>query len=283
MIIKLDWFGCRPNASWETQIHQILQILTETKPISRASLRVEQDLTSPDPFHMTLMLSMPGPDVIAHGRGHSFQNALQQVTLGAQVKLSQQAVGRVRTKMAYTSAALSVALLIFSQATCLGNIQSVLAPKSSAFSDRQERHFMEHVAPSIWSMTLAGSIADTHVWPHGGRDRQARLGDFLCSSMSLLPQFEPADEKERRAWVLLGLSATVKYFEGSDLGHIAYTDSTGMIGENCYYYSDISDVRLIHRSNLSGSLRLKDDACDAIFSNWVKVTADHALCRELNY
>jgi hypothetical protein len=42
------------------------------------------------------MLSMPGPDVLAHGRGHSFQNALQQLTLGVREKLSAQVLGNVR-------------------------------------------------------------------------------------------------------------------------------------------------------------------------------------------
>lgn len=96
MITKLDWFGCSPNAAWETQIHQTLQMLAEIKLISRASLRVEEEETSAEPFHLTLMLSMPGPDVLAHGRGHSFQNALQQLTLGVREKLSAQVLGNVR-------------------------------------------------------------------------------------------------------------------------------------------------------------------------------------------
>jgi hypothetical protein len=96
VITKLDWFGCSPNAAWETQIHQTLQMLAEIKLISRASLRVEEEETSAEPFHLTLMLSMPGPDVLAHGRGHSFQNALQQLTLGVREKLSAQVLGNVR-------------------------------------------------------------------------------------------------------------------------------------------------------------------------------------------
>lgn len=100
MITKLDWFGCSPNAAWETQIHQTLQILAEIKPISRASMRVEEVETSAEPFHLTLMLSMPGPDVLAHGRGNSFQDALQQLTSVAWEELYEQPVGSVRPTMA---------------------------------------------------------------------------------------------------------------------------------------------------------------------------------------
>lgn len=90
MIVNLDWFGCSPSASWETQIHQTLRSLSEFKPISRASLRVEEDVSFEEPFHLTLMLSMPGPDVLLDGRGHSFQTVLYQITQEAQEKLSQQ-------------------------------------------------------------------------------------------------------------------------------------------------------------------------------------------------
>ena len=89
MITNIDWFGCAPNASWEKQIHQILQTLSEIKPISRARLRVEEEGKSTDPFHLTLMLSMPGPDVLAHGRGNSFQSALDQINSQAHKKLSE--------------------------------------------------------------------------------------------------------------------------------------------------------------------------------------------------
>ena len=87
MIIQLDWVGCSPNASWETQIHQTLQMLAEIKPIFRASLRIEEDAAHEEPFHLTLILSMPGPDVLVNGRGHSFQTALYQTTQKAQEDL----------------------------------------------------------------------------------------------------------------------------------------------------------------------------------------------------
>ena len=91
MIIILNWFGCSSNAAWETQIRHSLQSLSDIKPIPRARLRVEEDVSSNVPFHLTLMLSMPGPDVLVHARGHSFENALEQLISGASAKLSAQA------------------------------------------------------------------------------------------------------------------------------------------------------------------------------------------------
>jgi hypothetical protein len=79
MIIKLDWFGCEPKNLWENRIHQVLEKLTALKPITRASVRVEELRTSSPPFHLTLMLSMPGPDVLASGVGHTFDEALRKL------------------------------------------------------------------------------------------------------------------------------------------------------------------------------------------------------------
>jgi hypothetical protein len=88
MIIKIECVGFSPNPSLEDQVHQSLRVLSDIKPISRASLRVEDEGAGAEPFHLTLMLSMPGPDVLLHSRSHSFQDALQQLSLRAWAKLS---------------------------------------------------------------------------------------------------------------------------------------------------------------------------------------------------
>ena len=76
MIIRLDWFGCEPTGAKEQRIHQALETLQSVKPISRASVRVEEQASQSPPYHLTLMLTMPGPDVLAHGTGHTFEEAL---------------------------------------------------------------------------------------------------------------------------------------------------------------------------------------------------------------
>ena len=76
----------------------------------------------------------------------------------------------------------------------------------------------------------------------------------------------------KRAWVVLGLIAAVKYAEGSQLGHIAFTDADRLQGERCYYDLDIAPAREIHRDLLRGRLAL-DVAFDVIAARWEKVTA----------
>jgi hypothetical protein len=96
MLISLDWFGCTPNSTIEIQIHQILQGLSEVKAINRASLRIEQNATSPEPFHLTLMLSMPGPDVLASAQGTGLQETLFQLTASTRKKLAAQLAGNLQ-------------------------------------------------------------------------------------------------------------------------------------------------------------------------------------------
>jgi hypothetical protein len=76
MIVHLDWFGCDPRHSHETKIHQMLEKLGGIRPITRASLRIEEGLEGAPPFHLILMLSMPGPDVLVHSNGQTFEEAL---------------------------------------------------------------------------------------------------------------------------------------------------------------------------------------------------------------
>jgi len=76
MIIHLDWFGCDPRAQWESQIHQTLEQFATLKQISRAVVRVEQQREKTPRYHLSMMLSIPGPDVLARSAGHTFDEAL---------------------------------------------------------------------------------------------------------------------------------------------------------------------------------------------------------------
>ena len=102
MIIRLDWFGCEPTALREQLIHNTLETLQGIKPISRASLRVEEQPKESPSFHLTLMLTMPGPDVLAHGAGHTFDEALRKLeaaaskTLEGRAQKARQKNGAVR-------------------------------------------------------------------------------------------------------------------------------------------------------------------------------------------
>ena len=79
MIIQLDWFGCDPRAKWESQIHHTLEQFATLKPISRAVMRVEQIAEKSSHYHLTLILSIPGPDVLARSTGYTFDEALLKI------------------------------------------------------------------------------------------------------------------------------------------------------------------------------------------------------------
>lgn len=76
MIIQLDWFGCEPRTQWETQIHQTLEQFASLKTISRAVVRVEKQPEKTPRYQLSMMLSIPGPDVLARTAGHTFDEAL---------------------------------------------------------------------------------------------------------------------------------------------------------------------------------------------------------------
>lgn len=76
MIIQLDWFGCDPRSKWESQIRQTLEQFAALKTISRAVVRVEQQRDKTPRYHLSMMLSIPGPDVLAKSAGHTFDEAL---------------------------------------------------------------------------------------------------------------------------------------------------------------------------------------------------------------
>ncbi len=92
MIVHLDWFGCDPRHSHETKIHQMLEKLGSVRPITRASLRIEEGLEAAPPFHLILMLSMPGPDILVHSTGQTFEEALLKLETSAHKKFEVRAV-----------------------------------------------------------------------------------------------------------------------------------------------------------------------------------------------
>jgi hypothetical protein len=92
MIIHLDWFGCNPRSKWETEIHQTLENLATIKRVSRASVRVEEITEGGPRSHLTMMLTMPGPDVISHGIGHTFDEALLKLTATVRQMLTMRAM-----------------------------------------------------------------------------------------------------------------------------------------------------------------------------------------------
>lgn len=92
MIIQLDWFGCEPRTKWESLIHQTLEQFASLKPISRAQVRIEQLSQQTPPYHLSVMLSIPGPDVLARAAGHTFDEALLKLTASVRKTLTMRAM-----------------------------------------------------------------------------------------------------------------------------------------------------------------------------------------------
>ena len=92
MIIQLDWFGCEPRAKWESLIHQTLEQFATLKTISRAQVRIEQLSQQTPPYQLSVMLSVPGPDVLARSAGHTFDEALLKLTASVRKTLTMRAM-----------------------------------------------------------------------------------------------------------------------------------------------------------------------------------------------
>jgi hypothetical protein len=88
MIIQLDWYGCDPRTQWETQIHQTLEQLASLKTISRAVVRVERQPEKTPRYHLSMLLSIPGPDVLARSAGHTFDEALLKLRVSVHKTLA---------------------------------------------------------------------------------------------------------------------------------------------------------------------------------------------------
>lgn len=177
-------------------------------------------------------------------------------------------------------------------ATCLLPVLLVLGierlekpvppPSAGNLLSSNELLHLENIARRTEAMMNHFNLVPTRVWPHAVTDAKGRQGLFISS---LRPLFASTDERDvlaKRAWVVLGLIAAVKYAEGSQIGHIAFTDtdtdtdSDGFQEDRYYYDFDIAQARDIHRDLVSGRLAL-EEAFEIIASHWEKVTAEHDL------
>jgi hypothetical protein len=148
--------------------------------------------------------------------------------------------------------------------------------KAARALSRAELLPLEAIAQRTQSMMSVATFTPTRVWPHGVRDQQGRLGIFLSSERPILHDPTPAMVQAKEAWVVFGLIAAVKYSEGSQVGHVAFTDSSGETAERWYYDISMAEAREIHELLVRGILR-PENAFKLIESAWQKVTTDHVL------
>ena len=105
MIIRIDWFNCNALPKWDAKIHKMLEEIVELKPqISHASVRTEEIPDAGQRFHLVTMLRMPGPDIIAHGKGQTFEEAMLKMA----TKIRRTLTTRTSKALQFTGAACGV-------------------------------------------------------------------------------------------------------------------------------------------------------------------------------
>jgi hypothetical protein len=165
-----------------------------------------------------------------------------------------------------------------SSAKTQSSTASQSAPPAKSYAaralSRAELLPLEAIAKRVQSMMSVASFTPTRVWPHGVRDQQGRLGIFLSSKRFLFDDPTPAIVQAKEAWVVFGLVAAVKYSEGSQVGHVAFTDSNGETGERWYYDISMAEAREIHEMLIRGIVR-PENAYRLIEAAWQKITPHH--------
>jgi hypothetical protein len=160
------------------------------------------------------------------------------------------------------------------QPSVASQIEQPVESKAAQALSRTELLQLEDIARRAQSMMSVATFTSTRVWPHGVRDRQGRLGIFLSSQRTLFNKPTIDMVKAKEAWVVFGLLAAVKYSEGSQVGHVAFTDISGETGERWYYDISMDEARGIHELIVRGILR-PEDAFKLIEAAWQKVTPQH--------
>ncbi len=185
---------------------------------------------------------------------------------------------KLTTAVTLLSALMSAGNETFASANAQPSVASQSAQpfesKAAQALSRAELLPLEAIAGRAQSMMSVAKFTPTRVWPHGVRDRQGRLGIFLSSGRPLFNDPALSIVKAKEAWVVYGLVAAVKYSEGSQVGHVAFTDSSGETGERWYYDISMAEARKIHEMLISGILRL-ENAYSLIEAVWKKVTPQH--------
>ncbi len=178
----------------------------------------------------------------------------------------------------FASVSLLTALLVLSETAASSTPQTHQPPaqeETPQVLSLAELQPLETISKRVASMMSVISTVPTRIWPHGVRDHQGRQGIFLSSQRPLFNDSDPAVVQAKQAWVVYGLIASVKYSEGSQVGHIAFTDRNGETGERWYYDLCMTKAREIHSLLISGLVR-PQNAYRLIEGAWQKVTSEHA-------
>jgi ribosomal subunit interface protein len=79
MKLNLRFLGSQPNSAWRDQMEKQFNQLSSMASISTANVALEQRQERKPRFRVQALLAIPGPDIHAEAREHTFQAALRKV------------------------------------------------------------------------------------------------------------------------------------------------------------------------------------------------------------
>ncbi len=123
-----------------------------------------------------------------------------------------------------------------------------------------EMHILTGIAGRMHTMLTVADPIRTKVWAHGLRDERGRAGIFVACSHPFVAPDESESMSLGKSWVLLAVSAAVKYTEGSPVpvDYIAFTEPAGMSGNGWYYELDLRKARQIQRELVAREMTMAD-------------------------
>ncbi len=78
MITQFNWRGCNSRSKWENRIRQSLEQVANLREISKAEVTVDH-LAGAGPFRLSMVLSIPGPNILASSAGQTFDEAMHKL------------------------------------------------------------------------------------------------------------------------------------------------------------------------------------------------------------
>lgn len=96
IIPAIEWLHCDPLPRWQAQIERMVSQFAALKPVSKATVRVEQATEGTPRFHLSVLLCVPGPDIVARASGCTFPEALLKTASSVNKTLARRALNARR-------------------------------------------------------------------------------------------------------------------------------------------------------------------------------------------
>lgn len=188
-------------------------------------------------------------------------------------------IRKTTNKVPRRSAGLILLLCSSISGPLAANPHAPSATKPPQALNRRTLLVLEDVARRTQETMMRFKTVETRVWPHGVRDQHGRQGLFIAADSALLSRTDAEAQRLRQAWVVCGLIAAVKHAEGSQLGHLGFTETRAVHQPAFYYDLDMATAREIHRLLSHGVLSL-EQGYRMINASWRKISVDREYAIE---